>query len=211
MIRGIGRLRARQSGYDLLDAYIIEGHSIAQGYYATGLAGYSVLVQAMAPRLVGARMMALSGSKLTDMSARLLTLQSNINAEIAAGRRPIVSVEIGANDKSEMNSNLAGYFASLQSYAASVRSYGAKVIMCTEIAANPAVYPTYNNTDRPAFNALIRANPSSWDGICDFAANANVNVWNGTYFFDDHHPNDAGHAVMRDIIKPAIDLLRATS
>lgn len=66
-----------------------------------------------------------------------------------------------------------------------------------------------HESDRTAYNNAIRSNAAGMGyKVCDFAANTTIGEAgdenNPTYYLDTIHPNDAGHAILAQIVKDTL-------
>jgi lysophospholipase L1-like esterase len=203
------------------NVYIAEGDSISEGAGAS-VAYVGLVGPLFMPRL-NASNLSKTNSNLRANGTAYLNLddqttpirKNNILAVIAdvlaGGRRPIVSVFIGANDSNQYSGagTPAAYYAQLQSYWAALRSAGAKVIACTvlpqRLVSQGGTYTDTQNTNRGTLNGLIRgAVGVSADAVCDFDSGV-MNTWSATYWgADSVHPNQAGHDVMAPLMQTAI-------
>lgn len=205
---------ATRTGHSLAayNVWIAEGDSITQGYGAH-LNTYYKRFFATPPATwigtnvatAGARLM--SGGALVDLEERLPTTLEMIDSVVNMGHNCFVSVLIGAN--------LLPSISELQWYWGQLRAHGAKVIACTITPNNSATYWPNFATDRAALNTAIRAASSSYDALCDFAADPNIgadggtsgNPPNATYYQDYVHLNDTGYGVAYGIMQPVLTAL----
>lgn len=82
-----------------------------------------------------------------------------------------------------------------------------KIIACTAFA--DGAHSGAQNTARQTANASLRADPSNYDALVDLDADPRLSDPNDlTYFNADHeHLNDAGYAVMAELIRPVVAAL----
>ena len=139
---------------------------------------------------------AVSGSTLNDCNSRLPGVLAQVGSNAAYGVNPIVSLLIGANGLPTLGQ--------LQTYWSSIRGAGGKIIACTVTPRNDSTF----NTNRDALNAQIRAATSSYDALCDFAADGTIGTdaagSNTTYYPDGTHPSGACYAIMESIMAAAL-------
>lgn len=189
--------------------WIAEGDSITQGYGAYLNTYYKRFFDTLPSNWIGtnvatagARLM--TGGASVDLEERLPDTLRMISSGVSMGYNVVVSVLIGAN--------LIPSISDLQWYWGQLRSAGAKVIACTVTPNNSATYWPNFATDRAALNTQIRASTTSWDALCDFAADPYIgadggtsgNPPNATYYQDYVHLNDAGYAIAYSIMQPVL-------
>lgn len=189
--------------------WIAEGDSITQGYGAHLNTYYKRFFDTLPSNWIGcnvatagARLM--SGGALVDLEERLPDTLRMISSGVAMGYNVVVSVLIGAN--------LLPSISDLEWYWGELRAAGAKVIACTITPNNSATYWPNFETDRNALNTQIRAATTSWDALCDFAADSSIgagggtsgNPPNATYYQDYVHLNDSGYAIAYSIMQPVL-------
>lgn len=213
------RVAARGLAVRALGAvYFGEGDSITAGVSWPDFAAGQ-----MAAPMVG-RNTAVSGATLHGASNSLDQRAAGDDALIAgykaAGLRVIMPVLIGTNDGAVITSQALAetYYADLKTYWAARRAAGAEVLASTLIPfSTPAVYDatpitisggplggqTFAGT-RGYINALIRLDPSAYDGLIDFAADPRFASWSATYYNDGAHPNAAGKTAMAAIASAAM-------
>lgn len=196
----------------LKNVYISEGDSITAGSGAS-VAGYAMQVGAgFTPYLQGINFGVINSTLVGALSlqSRQSTVVAKIAEIVASGRRPIVSVNIGANDMVGSITNAAAqYYSDLCAYWAALRTAGAYVCASTVLPQQSLTGP--QETARLAMNALIRGDSSKWDALADFANDAAfVGGWSSTYFGDTAHPKDAGHTAMGAVVIAAITPLVLT-
>ena len=196
----------------LKNIYVAEGDSITAGSGSTNsIAGYAMLVGAgFSPYLQGISY-GVVNSTLTgalSLQNRQATVVAKIAEIVASGRRPIVSVNIGANDIAAITADAATWYANLWAYWAALRTAGAYVCASTILPQQSLTAP--QETARLAMNTSIRGDSSKWDALADFANDAAfVGGWSSTYFADTAHPKDAGHTAMSAVVIAAITPLLA--
>jgi lysophospholipase L1-like esterase len=191
----------------LKNIYVAEGDSITAGSGSTNsIAGYAMLVGAgFSPYLQGISYGVVNSTLVGALSLqnRQATVVAKIAEIVASGRRPIVSVNIGANDIASITADAATWYANLWAYWAALRSAGAKVCASTILPQQSLTGP--QETARLAMNTTIRSDSSKWDALADFASDAAfVGGWSSTYFADSAHPKDAGHTAMAAVVVAAI-------
>lgn len=185
----------------LANLLVFEGDSITDP--TTGVAAaskyYSVAQFAMSPFPQGAND-AVSGSNVASLISRAPTVDSWFSG--ISGFK-VLYVFVGANDQGDGAST---FVANLKSYclARKAATPGLKIVLATVLPQTTAGF----NTFRDAVNPLVKADPSFWDAIADFAANATMGcdscAANTTYYSDGEHPTAAGHAILAPIAKAAI-------
>ena len=204
----LNKARAGVAGGGFTDfgsAYIAEGDSITYGYGINpASAGYAFTIgREFSPFLQGLNF-GVTGSMLSTLEAnpRYAAALAAIARIVAAGKRPIMSVVIGTNDASGLTSNALAdaWAARLFAYFDAMRAAGAKVIATTTLDRQSG----WNQSVRSYLNDLIRAGSSHYDALADLAADASVGAWGATYYVDATHPSIAGHAVIKGLIKTAI-------
>lgn len=141
--------------------------------------------------------------------------------------RVIATVLIGTNDAATIvasQSAAESYYADLCTYYAALRTAGAKVIAGTMIPYNAnaaydrtpftvtsspyGVTGTFNGY-RNYIRALLLNDASKYDAIADYANSTIMAAgWSSTYFFDDAHPNNLGHADMSATLAAVIANVR---
>lgn len=194
-----------------LSSYIAVGDSITVGQGATNnIYGYSQRVGAyFSPYLQGSNFgISGAGVSVISLTANINLVLAQVATVLAHNRRPIVSVFIGNADMPQTTAAADALVAGLVSYYGQIKAAGAKVVASTLIAMNAALggnEAVYETTIRQYFCTQIRNASASYDALCDFAANANMNTWSSTYFADDRHPNDLGHATMAPIMAAAVN------
>lgn len=142
--------------------------------------------------------------------------QTQINADIATKIAPwiktndICVVWEGTNDMYTNGLSGADAFANLMTYVNTVHEYGAKVVVCTVIARD-YVLDAPDLMDRvDAYNALVRANASSFECIADLGADSRfdtrADASNGIYYNADKiHQSAVGQDVVFALITTAIN------
>lgn len=156
----------------------------------------------------------IGGATLSDMRADAPT---NVDVHYDPAVQNIVIIWGGTNDFAATGSTVAEVYAILQGYCADRHAVGWKVIVTTMLSrtsTNPVGGETLD-TDKNAYNALIRANwPSFADGISDVAANANLGAdgsyANTTYFVDGIHPTSfSDSSIITPIMLDSLETLNA--
>lgn len=185
---------------DLTKFVYAEGDSITANllsYAAVGLRAVSPIVQG--------RSFAVGGSTLAIMSLR----SASVDAAFKAARtKNILSVLIGANDLGTINGNT--YFTSVKAYCVARKAANPdlKIVMVTVLPQSNATV----NTNRGLFNTAVRNDPSFYDALADFAADATVGTdaaGSDTGLYPDGlHPTDAVHdTYLKPIWKAAVESL----
>jgi lysophospholipase L1-like esterase len=180
---------------------VFEGDSITDP--TTGVVAaskyYHVAQSAITPFPQGAND-AVSGSSI----ATVITREATVDSWFA----PVTGLKVlflflGAND---MGDGASGFVASVKSYclARKAASPSLKIVLATVLPQTTTGF----NAFRDAVNPLIRADPSFYDAIADFAADPTMGCDScaaiTTYFSDGEHPTAAGHAILGPIAKAAI-------
>jgi lysophospholipase L1-like esterase len=186
----------------LANYLVFEGDSITdptQGVLAASKY-YWVAQSAIAPFVQGANF-AVSGSGIANMNTRAPMVDSFFKTPHSVN---VEFILIGANDAQDAGA--AQFVANLKAYclARKAATPGLKIVVATLL---PQVTAGFNAV-RDAANALIKADPSFWDAIADFAADPTMGcdscAANTTYFIDGEHPTPTGHAVLGPIARAAI-------
>jgi hypothetical protein len=115
----------------------------------------------------------------------------------------ICVVEFGVNDIAGGES-AATFVANLKTFCLARRAKGFKVVVCTIISWGSI------NATRDAANALIRADPSFYDGLADIGNNATTmgadNAYLDTSIYQaDNHPTILGNQNLEAVIEPVIE------
>lgn len=143
------------------------------------------------------RNVAVGGSKHVNAVTRQAWVISMCEGAIADGSRPIVSYFMGANEIPTQQQ--------VTDYGTAVRATGAKFVMCTIL---PKGSDATWETNRLAYNTMLRDNPQLYDGLADFGASATIGVFGAptarVYYYDDVHLNDAGAIEATSIISPVL-------
>lgn len=161
-----------------------EGDSISVGATATDSAdGYNWLgtrnAIADGYNLCG-RSWAVASSTLTELTARA----AGLDAQIWPGRRNILSVFVGTNDLAV--SSAAVFVAALKVYCLARIAAGWEVLLCNMLVGQAGV----DSVKAAATTALIAADASFRNGLCDFASIPDMTYVGAL------HPDTAGHAKM---------------
>jgi len=170
--------------------WIVEGDSISASTYQVLAFNSNGM-----PTYLGHNM-AVIGATMTGQANSLTARQSRavkcIQAAEAAGYNTILSVLIGANGIPTISQ--------LQDYWGAIRIAGAKCVACTLLPKSDATF----NTNRNALNLQIRAASSSYDALCDFAADPTMgpdSAGSDTNLYSDGtHPTTLGQQNLRDIM-----------
>jgi hypothetical protein len=185
---------------EALDIYRTENLWIAEGDSITAYAEsyHKLFFDTVRDKWYGANI-ASDGSVHFTATQRLTLLLKTIAGAVRNGWRPIVSYFMGANGI-PTNSEVTAY-------STAVRGAGAKLVMCTLL---PKGSDSTWETNRNTYNAWLRANPSLYDGLADFGADATMGAFGsptfyaGTYWIDTIHPNAAGNALLEPIARAAV-------
>lgn len=199
-VLGMGETYAEPKSF-----YIAAGDSITLGGGITTPSGWTLQLGAyFSPYLQGANC-GIGGATIAtlNVAANKNLVLAQITAALARSRRPIVTVLLGTNDHPATNALADTFLASLLSYYADMRAAGAKVVACTAIATNQGL--PWDSGVRDYFNTQLRLATSGYDALCDFAADANLNVWSSTYWADNLHPNAVGYSEMAPIAAAAVN------
>lgn len=152
---------------------------------------------------------AVGGLKVTDLIARA----ADIDALYDTNRtRNIIAVLIGSNDLAQGVTS-ATLYDNIVLYCQARRTTGFKVVVVTILprgtAAAGGVGSAYDN-NRLAVNTLIRTNWATFaDALADAGGDATIGTVaaadGATYYSTDHiHLIDAGHTVLKNLVKTAI-------
>ncbi len=140
---------------------------------------------------------AVSGSAHSSALARLPDLLTAIQGCVSNGGTAVVSYFMGANGLPTQQQ--------IQDYGTAIRSAGARFIMCTVL---PQGSRSDWETQRLAYNAMLRSNPSLYDALADFGASRTIGAFGAptarVYYADDVHLNAAGETEALNIIAPII-------
>jgi lysophospholipase L1-like esterase len=113
----------------------------------------------------------------------------------------ILVVLLGTNDITHAPGKSAvDTHTDLQTFCQARKSAGWIVIVCTNLDRQ-TVGATIND-----YNELIRLNYATYANfMCDFRVDDRLSDYsNGSYFIDSVHPNEAGHAIMSELLSPSI-------
>lgn len=134
---------------------------------------------------------------------------TNFSTEVAAhisrkAKNNIVTVFIGSNDGALYGATARHTANRLAAYCRQLKLAGAKPVVLTMISR--VGYDTFKNS----YNALIRDEWRTYaDAIADVADDALLGAdgaySNATYFADNIHPTDAGHALIAAAVSPVLD------
>lgn len=129
--------------------------------------------------------------------------------------RNIVTAFAGHNDMRDQTYTDA--YNDAVAYCQARQAAGWQVVIITQMARNDnwgTTYPDAASWDaaRLSYNQLIRDNWGTFaDAICDVAGDDRIgdlaDVIDGTYFVDYIHPNDAGHAIIAELLNTSIRTL----
>lgn len=146
--------------------------------------------------------LASSGSNHTSAVSRQARLVEMVQACVAGGNRAVVSYFMGANGIPTQQQIL--------DYGTAIRNAGAKFIMCTIL---PKGSDSSWETQRLAYNTMLRNNPSLYDALADFGASPTIGAFGAptarVYYYDDVHLNNAGETEAYNIINPLIQSFKA--
>lgn len=145
---------------------------------------------------------AVSGSAVSTLTARSATVDG---VWPASSTRNVLFVLLGANDLHTLPP-ASDFVANLKAYclARKAAKPGLKIVIGTVLPNTTVGFNAVRNTA----NTLIKADPSFYDGIADFAADATMGcdacASNTTYYYDGTHPTTAGHAILGPIAAAAV-------
>ena len=183
---------------------VFDGNSLTTGVGGTIGNDYPAqLLATLAPGRWRAHDVAVGGQTTSDMLADAAT---QVDRLCSSGYpRNVVVCLTGTIDR-PADGNAARQ-AKLQSYCQGRRAAGFKVIVITLPSHNQEDYP---GATRAEFNDWIRANYRSFaDGLADAGADPRIGAPGAfadpVYFPDGLHLNDAGYAVVAEIVKQAFD------
>jgi lysophospholipase L1-like esterase len=121
----------------------------------------------------------------------------------------VVTIMVGINHSGADSATVYGHIRTL---CLARKAIGWKVVICTFTPITvQGDYPVWQETYRQEVNALIRANYTEFaDALADVGADETIGVFgsqeNLTYYSaDEIHLTEAGHEIVRDIVKAAID------
>ncbi len=179
--------------------WISAGDSITNGF--PSFTGYPPLAAPQLDPIMKLRNMAVDGASVNSYiaSGTQAHLLAVVESLVADGFTPIVSFLLGQNDVSNQ-------YNTLKTIWANARAAGALVIASTLTSSSFA-----DGTTGQAYSTAIKSDPSLYDALFDFRANAHVGAigayLNATYFYNDPHPNQNGQDVMSTAV--ALPVLQA--
>ena len=144
-----------------------------------------------------------SGWQVSEMITDAAT---RVDTQIGTGRNVLVLLG-GVNDAAA-GASAATIYASIKSYCEARRASGwDKIVLCTEIDAQSAATQAvgWHSTIWPALNTLLTAGYADFaDYLCDLGADSRLQDATDTTYYnvDLLHPNDAGYAVIQELITP---------
>lgn len=173
--------------------FVLEGDSLMN--YSYDYLYQSELIDGMA----GVNL-AVAGS----LVAHLVTRAAATDDYVAVAKADAVLVVLVTNDLAG-GSSAATYVADLKAYCLARRAAGfTHIIVCTVTPRNDGTF----NTKRNSANALIAADPSFYDSICDLGGDAQLGPdaapGEAVYYFDGVHLSNAGKEVQVPLILQAI-------
>lgn len=176
--------------------WIAEGDSITEQAGAGGTTYYQQYFNTFRSTWFG-RNIAVSGSTHANAVTRQPWVVAACQAAVSEGSRPIVSYFMGANGIPTQQQII--------DYGTAIRATGAKFIMCTIL---PKASNTTWETDRLAYNTMLRNNPGWYDALADFGASPTIGAFGAptarVYYYDDVHLNTAGETEALAIIQPLL-------
>lgn len=179
----------------LIDFVVSDGDSIADA--AGGFVDLSFT--AMTGNVLG-KSVAVPSTTLQNVStgsmSRKADILKRVQAAVALGHNPIVSVLHGANATFTVSEARA--------YSDDLRAAGAKILYCTALH-KVGDAPFNANIDTHNTN-LIAAGSGLYDGIARFDGVLTETV--GVDYTDVIHPNTAGHTKLKPIWQAAVEALR---
>ncbi len=201
-ITNIGVKLASVFQYDAIYNFVTDGNSLTVGQEATPGSEY--------PTVLGTRLtnqgsdaamtnVAVGGQTTQDMEADAVTTVDNL---INGSKRNILLAWEGRNDLNQNDGlSVADAYANYKEYCQNRQAAGWEVITATILPSWTAAYngdstvTGYNalNTDRLAFNALLRADQNLYDGFVDFALNTDINTFGN---------NEQGGYVYSSVTRP---------
>lgn len=192
---------------------VFDGDSLTFGY-PDATTSYPIQLNALLPAPSYDRVMvnvASSGLTLAMIVARAALVDAIFYTP--AGKK-ILTIWGGTNDMgvAEGVSGAVAY-ARLVSYCNSRRAAGWKVVVLTCLPRTWPGDPVDFETQRTAFNTLIRANWATFaDALCDVALDSRIGIdgdqLDPTYFKGDKtHLQPAGYAIIAALVKPILEAL----
>jgi hypothetical protein len=181
-----GDSRSNQKGWQAVAMYDSSSPSIF------GYGGYGFINDAV------------SGDKTTDITNR----DATTNAKIISGKNNILVYWAGVNDGDSVSA--ATTYNTIKNYLIAARSSGwNKIIVCSEIDAQPAGRVNWHGTQWPALNTLLIADHSFADGFVNLGAITQLqDATNTTYFnVDKLHPVKAGYDLIGAAINTVLKIL----
>jgi lysophospholipase L1-like esterase len=205
----VNRLTAKGQSFSSLNRFLLgEGDSItANGRYLAEIGPqYTPALQGRNFAVAAATLYGAAGSN--SLQGRQATVVAFIQSLVAKGITPAIAVLIGTNDYGYFNAvgTAQQYYTDLVAYYAALRAAGAKVIASTLLDVQTSTATQKTNRDTYV-TGVLRSDPTKYDALADYASDANLGTWNGTYFTDSLHPNNAGHDLMAAKLLPAVQAI----
>lgn len=196
--------------------YVFEGDSLTFGVGSTTGFNYpSQLLTALAypASALSSVNVSIGGATLATMTAEAAAQVDSLYAPNTAQLRCLI-LWGGTNDMG-VGTALSGAttYASLVSYCQARRLVGWKVVVLTCLPRTWPGDPVDFETQRTAFNTLIRANYATFaDGLADVAADSRIgdsgDQNDSTYFSGDTtHLTNTGYAIISSIVLPVVGSL----
>ena len=211
--------------------YIAEGHSIPFGSVLSPNSLAYTYQQGLyaSPQINGVNY-AEAGDQMVHIEGRLTKLLPVIQAAVAAGYRPIVSVMMGRNDFSAGTSPAAFCADYSVNYLDVLRAAGAYVILETVLPAVNVGFTTWRHTVNTTMRGWVGAYGVSgkycdaimdWDTVSGIGGDADAGTVDSVSsptgygpafgnYLDGTHPNATGNGVMRPYLTAKIDAAPAT-
>lgn len=145
---------------------------------------------------------ATSGATPTIVASRAASDDAYLLNNTCSRRKNILSVFITNGPDTDTN-----YFNNVKTYCQARQAAGWKVIMCTITPSTAVGFNAARNTQ----NTAIRADPSFYDALSDFAADPTMGpdaaASDTSLYSDGKHPTNLGHSILAPIWRAAFDSL----
>lgn len=175
---------------------------------------YPYIITRAAPLYLNAKIFAVSGNQVSDLTAR----QATVNAYFDSAHYSynILSILIGTNDIVTGGKSAATVYADLKTYCQlMLAAHPWKIVIIAVLPrdGNGTTAAVFNPI-RNALNNLIAGDPTFYSYFIN--PTTEVHVWcdscssNPTYYFaggDNTHPVSAGHAIMATYVSTVVNLI----